>query len=417
MPLSPPAPASQGQAFWVSLAWTDTTTGLPADPAQVTAVITYPPGIALTAIAGPWIWDGSSSVPAPGTVWRTGTGAFTAWWDTPPQFPGGDYTVTWTVVYDGDTYYPSETFTVSDLPATPVPATDTGLWTGGLAYTPPYSSQPLTIPFGQVDDSGVAWMLQKVQGWDSPPVAVGQVIQRSADHGGYATAQYYGPRVLTLTVWASAPDQATRDAARALLQAAVPVSQLGVFEYDEPIPKIAYVRRNAAAQVQENLIDRVNAQFVIPLVAPDPRKYAVTASSASSLAAPAGVTPLALPFTSGFPVTFPGGIPPGNEGITAVNEGTFETRPLITVTGPVTAPAIVNGATGQAISFSGLTLGPADQLVINTDTRQAYLNGVFQPADPSSSWWVLWPGTSTIFMQGTGMDGSVLSATWSSAWM
>ena len=43
----------------------------------------------------------------------------------------------------------------------------------------------------------------------------GQVIQRSADHGGWPAPSYYGPRIITLTVMASAPTQALRDAARA----------------------------------------------------------------------------------------------------------------------------------------------------------------------------------------------------------
>jgi hypothetical protein len=298
-----------------------------------------------------------------------------------------------------------------------VPVTaDVGIWTGGLAWQPPYAAAPLTIPFGQVDDDGTAWCLQKVQGWDSPPAAVGQVVQRSADHGGYATPQFYGPRILTLTVWASAQDQAARDRARAKLQAAVPVSSLGVFQYDEPISKLAYVRRNATAGVTELLPTYTDAQFVIPLVAPDPRKYAIVASSASSLTPPPVVSPLTLPFAGGFPVTFPAGVVPGAAGIVAVNAGTFETRPMITVQGPASSPSVVNGMTGQAITFTGLVLGAADVLVINTDSRQAFLNGVFTPADPASSWWVMWPGVTGISLQG-GEPGAVLSGVWSSAWM
>lgn len=300
------------------------------------------------------------------------------------------------------------------MPYTP---TDVGIWTGGLSSQPPYQVQPLVIPFGQVDSNGIAWCLQHVTGWDSPPTAVGQVLQRSADHGGYATAQYYAPRIVTLTLWASAPSQAARDAARALLQQAVPVSDLGTFTLNEPTPKLAYVRRNAQAQVTEWCIDFFNVQFTIPLVAPDPRKYAITAQTVSSQTAPAPLSPLALPFPSGFPVTFPAGVPPGAQGIVVTNAGSFETRPQLTVAGPVTSPAVVNGATGQAITFTGLTLGAQDTLVINLDARQAYVNGVFQPADPSSSWWVLNPGTATIFLTGTNMTGSSISATWASAWI
>ena len=48
---------------------------------------------------------------------------------------------------------------------------------------------------------------------------------------------------------ASSPTQAIRDQARAFMQQVVPICDLGVFTYDEPVPKLAYVRRNASADV------------------------------------------------------------------------------------------------------------------------------------------------------------------------
>jgi hypothetical protein len=273
------------------------------------------------------------------------------------------------------------------------------------------------ITFGQTDANGVTWMLQKVDGWDSPPTAVGQVIQRSADHGGYATAQYYGPRIITLTVMASAPDQATRDAARAQMQQTVPFSDLGTFLYGEPVPKVAYVRRNATAGVTETCPTLCDVIFTVPLVAPDPRKYAPDAQSLSSVTATPPPVPLSLPFSSGFPVSFPAQVPPGTQGILALNSGTFETRPIVTVTGPVTAPSIINGATGQAVTFSGLTLKASDQLILDMTARQAFVDTVFTAADPSSSWWVIQPGETLIYLQGTGSAGSVLSVQFASAWI
>lgn len=296
---------------------------------------------------------------------------------------------------------------------------DVGYWTGSLTYQPSWSPAPFVIEFGATDSNGITWMLQKVTGWDSPPAAVGQVLQRSADHGGYPTAQFYGPRIITLEVMASAPTQALRDMARAQLQKTVPISDLGVFQYNEPQPLLAYVRRNASAQVAETYMTLCDVEFSIPLVAPDPRKYDINGQSGSSTAPPA-VTPLTLPFAS-LPVTFPAGVPAGLTGIVATNAGTFETRPAIQVTGPVLSPSVINGATGQAVTFTGLTLGASDVLVLDMDAKQAFRNGVFVPADASSSWWVLQPGQSLIYMTGTGaasaMAGSTVSAVWSSAWI
>jgi Phage tail protein len=291
---------------------------------------------------------------------------------------------------------------------------DFGYWTGSLSYQPSWSSSGFTIPFGSLDANNVAWVLQGVTGWDSPPVAVGAVIQRSADHGGWPTAQFYGPRIITLTVWASAPSQALRDQARLSLQQAVPFSDLATFTYDEPVPKLAYVRRNAASTIGETYPTTCDVIFSIPLVAPDPRKYAVNPVTTTSLTV-VNTSPLALPFT--LPVTFPPVVPLGSAGVLAVNSGNFETRPVITVTGPITNPAVTNGSTGQVVSFTGLTLTASEQLVLYTDLRQAYIGGQFYPADSSSAWFVLEPGSTLVSLSGTAANGSVMSLTYSSAYI
>lgn len=294
---------------------------------------------------------------------------------------------------------------------------DLGFWTGSLTYQPAWASSPLSINFGQTDANGVTWLFQSLTGWDSPPAAVGQVIQRSADHGGYATSQYFGPRILTLTVMASAPTQALRDQARAQLQETVPISDLGTFQYNEPVPKVAYVRRNATAGVTETYPTLCDVVFTVPLVSPDPRKYSPNSQSLSSTTATPPPVPLSLPFSSGFPVTFPAQVPPGTQGCLAVNAGTFETRPIITVTGPVTSPSIINGNTGQAVTFTGLALAANAQLTLDMDARQAFVSGVFFPADPSSSWWVLEPGQTLVYMTGSSSAGSVLGIEFASAYI
>ena len=390
------------------------TSGSLVDPTSVTADITYGSEAPLVPdTAGPFVWDGSTSTPTPGAVWRTGTGQYTCWWDVPDTQAGGAYVITWTLPYGGDDYLAFENFPVSTLAAAENISGDLGFWTGSLTYQPAWASSPLSITFGATDANGVTWMLQKVDGWDSPPTAVGQVIQRSADHGGYATSQYYGPRIITLTVMASAPDQATRDAARRQLQQTVPVSDLGAFLYGEPVPKVAYVRRNATAAVTESLPTLTDAIFTLPLVAPDPRLYDPDAQSLSSVTATPPPVPLSLPFSSGFPVSFPAQVPPGTQGVLCDNSGTFETRPIITVTGPITGPSIINGSTGQAVTFSSLTLAANSILTLDMDARQAYVSGVFYAADPSSSWWVLEPGETLVYMTGTNSAASVLAVSFS----
>lgn len=285
---------------------------------------------------------------------------------------------------------------------------DVGYWTGGILYSPAVG--PATdLEFGTVDAVGVAWMLNSVAGDDGPGTA-GQVVQQAGDHGGWATPQYYAPRTLTLTVTASAPSQALRDVARATMQQAVPVSDLALLRLDEPIPKQMYVRRSGPlTEVRPVLTDVV---FTIGLVAPDPRKYGTVLHqlTANQGSGPAGLAP---PWTP--PITLPAGAPP--MGVSASNAGSFETRPVVKITGPITAPAVVNQTTGQTVSFSALTLSSTDVLAVDFLNKQALLNGGYRTADLASSWWVMPPGTTGIRVTGTGGTGSSMTVQWRDSWI
>jgi len=416
--LSPPLPAQPGQPYYLAFQFRDFANGSLVDPLSLTLDLTYgiEAGIA-PDVAGTFTYN-NASAEASGTIWRTGEGEYTFRWDVPVSgLLPGVYVATWTSVYGAgsDVFTALENFPVTGGgPFVTVPALDTGFWTGSLSYQPSWATTPFTIPFGAIDSNGVAWILENVDGWDGPP-AVGQVIQRSADHGGWPSAAYYGPRLLKLTVMASAPTQALRDQAIEQLVQAVPVSDLATFTYDEPVPKLAYVRQTASAKIDAKKPTLVDAVFTIPLTCPDPRKYStIPLTATATLPAPV-INPLTLPVT--LPAGFPGSAPPIDSAVTCVNSGTFETRPVITISGPITSPSVVNAVTAQAITFTGLTLAATDQLVISTDARQAYVNGVFTPADVTSGWWVLDSGSTQVFLTGQNFSGgAVLVVSWSSAW-
>jgi Phage tail protein len=416
MGLTPPYPAEPGQPYYLEFTFADFENGSPVDPASLQLDLTY--GSQGPDAAGPFEYTGASAE-ASDTIWRTGTGAYTFRWDVPLSgLLPGVYVATWSAVYgpDDDEFQALENFAITGGgPFVQVPAGDTGFWTGTISYQPSWASAPFTIPLGSVDDNGVAWILKGLKGWDGPP-AVAQVIQRSADHGGWPSAGYYGPRLLTMSVTARAPSQALRDQAKEQLIQAVPVSDLATFVYNEPVPKQAYVRQNGSANITFTLPTLVDADFSIPLVCPDPRKYAtVPFSGTATLPAPV-INPLTLPVT--LPAGFPGSVPAINSAVTCVNAGTFETRPVITISGPITSPQVVNASTAQVVSFTGLNLAATDQLVLYTDNRQSFLNGSFSPADTGSAWWVLEPGETQVYLTGDNFaGGATLTVSYSSAWL
>lgn len=284
-----------------------------------------------------------------------------------------------------------------------------GYWTGSITYTASYAPAPYIVNFGAMDSNGTDWLWMQVQGWDSPGV-VGEVVQRASDHGGYPTQQYFTPRAVTLTVRASAVNQAQRDVARAALQQALPVNDLAVLVYNEPIPKQMKVRR--AGQVVETYYTLNEVEFACVLVAPDPRKYAVTQKqfNTNMLSTIFGVT---VPFV--MPVTFPAMTPAGSVSVT--NIGNFETRPTIAIQGPVTSPTVTLD-NGRFIAFTQLAVHTGDTLVINTDTKIGTLNGALRNADINSWWWVLQPGIHTITLGGISPTGGAsMTVSYQDAWI
>jgi hypothetical protein len=96
----------------------------------------------------------------------------------------------------------------------------------------------------------------------------------------------------------------------------------------------------------------------------------------------------------------------GGVGAAAVNDGTLNTQPVITISGPCTNPAIFNDTLGTVFAVGSnalaLTLAATDTVTIDGRSRTVYLG-----ADPTnsrynyvdftrSSWWPLTPGTNSL---------------------
>lgn len=285
---------------------------------------------------------------------------------------------------------------------------DLGYWTGSFTYAPGWAPAPFNVTMGSTDANGVDWLWMSIQGWDSPGV-VGQVVQRASDHGGWATEQYFTPRTFTVTVQASAPTQALRDTARASLQQVLPVNEMCTLVYGEPIPKMMQCRRSG--QILETYPDLVDVQFQCVMVAPDPRKYSQTVKNFNT-------TMQSTHFGITSPWTMPVSLPaqPLAGSVTVTNVGSFETRPIITVIGPIASP-VVYLDTGRYIAFTSLNLGTGDKLVIDTDARIGTLNGSYRNADIDSWWWVLQPGSHTITLGGNTSGSATLQVSFSDAWI
>lgn len=407
-----------GQPWTLFLNFFSSGSGILTDPSTVTLDLTYGEEIGFVAdVAGPFTYAGASA-PAVGVIWRIGTGQYAFTWQIPTTAAQGVYVANWTCQYSGSTFLGTENFPVVGGFPPPVPAGDVGYWTGSIAYTPSPSTpaSPATIQFGQVDANGICWLWQKLDGWDTTDVQGAGVIPRSGDHGGWPSPAYFAPRTMTWTVTASAPTQALRDLARSILQAAVPVSDLAVLTYNEPVAKRALVRRSG--KVAETYPTLADVTFSVLLVAPDPRKYGVQMKTAVANALNTSAIGFTLPFV--LPLTLPAQPPSGT--VTILNAGNFETRPVVVISGPITSPGLVNQTTGQTVSWGGLAVPSGSTLTVDFNIRQATLGGsgataAYRSADPFSVWWTLPPGTSTIQLTGTAGTGASIVCQWSDAYL
>ncbi|MFE6866005.1 hypothetical protein ACFVFS_05575 [Kitasatospora sp. NPDC057692] len=272
------------------------------------------------------------------------------------------------------------------------------------------------LALGMVDGAGVAWAVGKdgLRGWGGSAVRT-QYSDRQADHGVWAGRTYMGARVITLAGTITAPDAATLDeAVEQLLEAASLDDTL--LTVGETIPKQAVVRRSGEPLVDPET-DRI-ARFSVMLTAEDPRRYSTV------LQAPA---PVGLPVSGGgvtLPITLPLVIPAGSSSgsLTLTNEGSADTRPTFTVTGPVGGFTILvqyPDATVRALTYSD-TLLAGEQLLIDTDAHSVTLGGAVSRRRYLSGQWPTIPPHQTVTVQWTSPapdPAALLAATVRSAWL
>lgn len=271
------------------------------------------------------------------------------------------------------------------------------------------------IQLGMVDSAAVAWRVAAdgLQGWDSAEVRV-EYTPRESDHGAWASPLYLGERPVTVAGTIVAPSGPALDNAVEQLLEAVGLSSTLLVVYDAT-PRQAWVRRSGKPLVQY-VTDRL-AQFSVMVTAPDPRRYSTTLES-HQVALPLASGGLTIPLT--MPFTIDATIEEGE--ISASNEGSFETRPTFTITGPATTPKIhtqYEDGTVRTLTFNS-TLGAGDELVIDTDQHTAVLNGdVSRRRYISGEWPTIGPHQSVSFQfrAATYNADARLTATWRSAWI
>lgn len=279
----------------------------------------------------------------------------------------------------------------------------------------PITAQLGTLTLGVVDAALVSWTLGGIDGWDGSSVRVTQ-SDRQQDHGVWLAPTYLGDRPLTLTGTISAMSQADLDTAIDQLLAACSLTDTTLVVNDST-PRQATVRRSGKPIIQR--ITDTLATYSLLMTAADPRRYETTLQQVVT----------GLPVTSGglaLPATLPWTLSATTTGsVSATNRGTFDTSPVLTLTGPVSQPVIsaryADGSLRQ-LTYYGADLATGESLVIDTDARTVMQGGASRRRYmrfTGGEWPTIPAGQTVVYtLQAAAYNATArLSVAWRSAWI
>jgi hypothetical protein len=160
-------------------------------------------------------------------------------------------------------------------------------------------------------------------------------------------------------------------------------------------------------------IDKVSLKWL----ASDPRRYSTTASTATT-APPSAGSGITWPVS--WPLVWPSAGIGGN--VSVVNSGDWTAPVVITITGPLTTPAVYRQDTGDVLELN-TTLAALDVVVIDSLADTLTLNGasakglLTDRSAPVSSF-MMPPGTTGLALRAAVTDPSAkMTAVWRSAYL
>lgn len=261
---------------------------------------------------------------------------------------------------------------------------------------------------------------QKITGMGS--AAIRQTAYNiSGGHGGYASKTLYGARILGLTGWVYGTDVITYGANRRALETALRLREdangLNIpntifFTADDGN---MYQIKGFPSDFSNDDEGVLKSPFMVNFYCPFPY-FLKQAQSNQTIVPPSGGG-VVLPFI--VPVVI--GAQTGGNGV-CINNGTAETYPVLTLTGPLTNPTIQNITTGDFITLN-ITIAAGQVVVIdmNPPVPSIILNGtqsLINNKSTTSSFWYLDVGSNFIVLStGSVSDTGNVAIAWQDAYL
>lgn len=255
----------------------------------------------------------------------------------------------------------------------------------------------------QIHKTGTLAVTSMTLGSPSPRAVV---ENRPGDHGAVDSTRFYGPRSIELVGHVRGSDHQAMVSAVDNLMGRLALGSTHVLRFrrlGDGQDLRCTVRVDSSVDMQVGEHPGPYTPWGVSLLAPDPRLYSDTLTVASYDPTDAGSDGLVFPL--GFPLVF--GAEDGVGVLTVENAGTVSTPPVLTVTGPVTNPAIDNETLGLSVRTQNCGLASGDTLVVDVAERVVRLNGTTSRPDlvdtARTHWWELAPGLNRLRMRGSGM--------------
>ncbi|WP_433382818.1 phage distal tail protein [Streptosporangium sp. CA-115845] len=271
--------------------------------------------------------------------------------------------------------------------------------------------------------AGTVYELVQLDGWIDSPGLTNGAAPRSTRHGSWPGGMRGQARTVTATLEIVADGAGMGPAIRAL-RAATPIvrsaaqGSLAICCDGETLVAAAKFAGRIVPVDQPYSMGYV-PQATVQWYCADPRLYE-PAEQSVTIGAPTGgsgglVYPLAYPLVYG--------TAPVPNTATCINTGNAETNPLVTFTGPLTVPRLVNGTLGWALIFD-IDLPAGQTLIVDTDRGTALLNGTTDRLDTRSNlgvpveYFELAPGPNDLSLLAEAFgEGAQVTVRWKSASM
>lgn len=253
-----------------------------------------------------------------------------------------------------------------------------------------------------LEDSGVEWITETVDGWEGSPRSTVSVVQKARAGGAWAGTAYFAARSLAAKGLVTAPTEALLSDAIDRLNSACALEDTLLTVVESGRSRWCMARRDGEVIA---VTTGLSAEWSIQLVATDPRKFGTPLSASTRLPASSGG--LTVPFTVPFTIaatTVSGQVNLNNPG--------NETGPVILrVDGPCHGPSITHVASGLTLVFSAsLVLNAGEWLTIDTEARTVMANDQSSRSGyiTSRGWFGFVPGDNTFAFTATSFDADAL---------